>query len=76
MENISRHDTEDHKGYAIVGFNNETQKYEVKFYDEEKHLYYTENKQGLSEAQFYADQWSMGHVNLFEAAQQEMYFMG
>lgn len=68
MEIISKHVTEDHKGYATVNFDSKSQQYEIKFYDEGRHLFYTELREHLEDAQKFADDWTVGIEKFFSDA--------
>ncbi len=60
MEIISRHETEDEKGYANVVFDSKENVYEIKLYDNQDHLYYTNLRNKLDDAQSFADNWALG----------------
>lgn len=66
MEIISRHDTEDEKGYANVVFNSEENVYEIKLYDNQNHLYYTNLRNKLNDAQSFADNWALGIEKFYQ----------
>lgn len=60
MKIISKHETEDNKGFAHVIFNPKENLYEIQFYDNNHHLFYTKEKNTLKLAQKYADDWAYG----------------
>jgi len=66
MEIISRHETEDEKGYANVVFNSEENVYEIKLYDNQNHLYYTNLRNKLNDAQSFADNWALGIEKFYQ----------
>jgi len=65
MEIISRHETEDEKGFADVVFNPKEDVYEIKFYDNQNRQYYKELRKDLVAAQKFADNWALGIEKFF-----------